>query len=166
MTSSPDRPAGDRRDPAHWLHRFTAEEWLRAGMRELGTARSLYARHDARPGLASARRAAGMGWNAVLALDEAQDAPGERGFGRTYVEHLRALANGTSHPEPIPAAVRDAAKALLAEPEPRPGTLVQLLSPRHDSRLVDAAETILAEAYARLLRRGLIEPGRATAGTA
>lgn len=166
MTSQPSRPAGDHRDPSHWLRRFTAEEWLRAGMRELGLSRQLYARHDARPGLASARRAAGMGWNAVLAVHEGPDDVDELGFGRNYVEHLRALANGTSHPEAIPAAVRDAAKALLSEPEPRPGTLVQLLSPRHDSRIVDAAETILAEAYARLLRRGLIEPGRAAAGTA
>ncbi len=153
-------------DPAHWLHRFTAEEWLRAGIRELGNARTLYARHDARPGLASARRAAGMGWNAVLALGDEPAEEGERAFGRTYVEHLRALANGTSHPEAIPSAVRDAAKALLAEPEPRPGTLVQLLSPRHDSRVIDAAETVLAEAYARLLRRGLIDPARPAAGTA
>jgi hypothetical protein len=107
-----------------------------------------------------------MGWNAVLALHDDADGVDELGFGRNYVEHLRALANGTSHPEPIPAAVRDAAKALLSEAEPRPGTLVQLLSPRHDSRIVEAAETILAEAYARLLRRGLIEPGRAAAGTA
>ncbi len=150
------------RDPEHWLYRLGAEEWLRAGMSELGQARARYAQRDARAGLASARRAAGMAWNAVLALDE----PLDPAFGSTYVEHLRALANGTPHPVPIPSEVRDAAKALLHEPEPRAGTLVQLLSPRHDARLVDAAETILAEAYARLLRRGAIQPRRPSAGTA
>lgn len=144
-------------DPDHWLYKLSPAEWLRGAMNELGSAKQLYGRHDARPGLASARRAAGMAWNAVLALEPAPD----DAFGRTYVEHLRALADGVSHAEPIPGAVRDAARALVSEPEPRPGTLVQLLSPRHEGRVVAAAETVLAEAYVRLLRRGLLEPARA-----
>jgi hypothetical protein len=143
------------RDPTHWLHRLSADEWLRAGIHELGQAKAAFSRHAARSGLASARRAAGMGWNAVLALEPQPD---ER-YGRSYVDHLRALAEGaplaTEDPSPIPEAVRLAARRLLDDPAAGPpGEVVQILTPKRDAGLFDAAETILAEAYARVVRRG------------
>lgn len=140
-------------DPKHWLHRLSAEEWLRAGMRELSVAKESTARHATRPALASARRAAGMGWNAVLALEENPDAK----FGRSYADHLRALAEGavldTSDPTPIPAEVRAAAKRLMDDPAAGPQKVVTLITPARDAKMLDAAETILAEAWSRLARR-------------
>lgn len=122
-------------------------------MQELEVARGALSRHAVRPALASARRAAGMGWNAVLALEETPPTV----FGRTYVEHLQALAEGAvmdaADPHPIPAAVREAAKTLLDDPAAGPRDVVQILTPRRDRRVADAAETVLAEAYARLVRR-------------
>jgi hypothetical protein len=141
------------RDPTHWLHRLSPDEWIRAGMRELASAKASAARRAIRPALASARRAAGMGWNAVLALE-----PHENGaYGRTYVEHLVALAEGrpleTVDPTPIPDEVRLAARRLLDDPAAGRADVVQLVTPRRDGALLDAAETILAEAYARVVRR-------------
>ena len=141
------------RDPTHWLHRLTADEWLRAGMRELSIAKESLVRHATRPALASARRAAGMGWNAVLALDENTDAK----FGRSYADHLRALADGTvldtSDPTPIPGEVRAAAKRLMDDPAGGPQKVVVILTPKRDAQLLDAAETVLAEAWSRVTRR-------------
>lgn len=136
-----------------WLHRLTPRQWLDAGLHELGEARGQLARRAARPALASARRAAGMAWNAVLALEAEPPAV----FGRTYVEHLVALAGGAvmdaDDPHPIPPAVREAARTLLEDPAAGPTDVVQILTPRRDRRVADAAETILAEAYARLIRK-------------
>jgi len=136
-----------------WLRRLTPRQWLDAGLHELDEARGQLARRAARPALASARRAAGMAWNAVLALEAEPPAV----FGRTYVEHLVALAQGAvmdaADPHPIPSAVRDAARVLLEDAAAGPTDVVQILTPRRDRRVADAAETILAEAYARLIRR-------------
>ncbi len=141
------------RDAQHWLHRLSADEWLRAGMRELSVAKDSVQRHATRPALASARRAAGMGWNAVLALEETPDPK----FGRSYADHLRALADGapldTSDTSPIPAEVRAAAKRLMDDPAAGPQKVVTILTPTRDAKLLDAAETILAEAWARVTRR-------------
>ncbi|GAC1351544.1 MAG: hypothetical protein NVS3B20_16770 [Polyangiales bacterium] len=141
-------------DPAHWLHRFSADQWLRAGMKELTVAREAMTRHATRVALASARRAAGMGWNAVLALETQPD----EGFGRSYADHLRALAQGIAlhavDPSILPEEVREAARRLMSDPAAGPpGEVVQLLTPRRDATLIEAAETILAEAYARVSRR-------------
>ena len=94
-----------------------------------------------------------MGWNAVLALEEEPDET----FGVTYVDHLRALAAGTAvhaaDPTPLPQEVRDAAVILLSDAAAGPRLdVVQILTPKRDERLITAAETILAEAYARVVR--------------
>lgn len=140
------------RDPTHWLHRLAPDEWLRAGMKELAVAKEGFARHATRSALASARRAAGMGWNAVLALESEPDPK----FGRSYADHLRALADGatlaTSDPTPIPDEVRAAAKRLMADPGAGPQKVVQIVTPTRDAKLFDAAETVLAEAWARVNR--------------
>ena len=140
-------------DPRHWLHRLTADEWLRAGMKELAQARASISQHQQRPALASLRRAAGMGWNAVLALEPEPDAR----FGRSYADHLRALADGfgiaTDQEHPLPLAVREAAQRLMDDPASRRTEVVQILTRARDEALLSAAETVLAEAYARVLRR-------------
>lgn len=140
------------RDPTHWLFRLSPEEWLRAGMGELANAKQSLAQRSMRAALASARRAAGMGWNAVLALEERPDEK----FGRSYADHLRALAEGTalatSDPSPLPDEVRAAAKRLMEDSGSGPQKVVQIVTPARDARLLDAAETILAEAWARVNR--------------
>ena len=140
------------RDPKHWLHRLTADEWLRAGMKELALARAALTQHASRPALASLRRAAGMGWNAVLALELEPDAA----FGRTYADHLRALSDGAPLPTdefPLPDEVRRAARLLMDDPVAQRPEVVQILTRTRDAKLVEAAETILAESYARVVRR-------------
>lgn len=139
------------RDPTHWLHRLTADEWMRAAMRELSTARTSMARHSGRTTLASLRRAAGMAWNAVLALDDEPDAH----FGRSYADHLRAIAESpsTSDGVALPQPVRDAARLLMEDPVAQRSDVVPILTRTRDAKLLDAAETVAAEAYARVLRR-------------
>ena len=140
------------RDSTHWLHRLTADEWMRAAMKELATARASIQRHSARPALASLRRAAGMAWNAVLALDVEPDAT----FGRSYADHLRAIADGAtpaSSATPLPEPVRDAARLLMDDPVAQRSDVVPILTPARDTRLLDAAETVAAEAYTRVLHR-------------
>jgi hypothetical protein len=90
-----------------------------------------------RAGVAGARRAAGMAWNAVLviAFDEQ--------YGRSYMEHLQALAREAAVPGPI----RLAARALLDAPL---APTVVTLGARGDTRLAEAARAILEHARARV----------------
>jgi len=120
-------------DPAHWLHRLTAEEWLAAAATEIGHAEAALTRRAARPGVTHARRAAGMAWNAVLTAF-----PDERA-GRSYMEHVVALAGDATLPDEVRAAAQGLRDTAAAPPE-----LVTLgkpdLAPAHDAR------TILAHA--------------------
>src|SRR5262245_37035642 len=120
------------RDPTHWLHRFDAEEWLRAADNELRHAEDALLKKQQRPGLAGARRAAGMAWNAVLVGRE------DDGYGRSYMDHLKALAADAAQPGPV----RAAAAALLTAP------LATNVIPigRGDTRLSEQARVIVDEA--------------------
>jgi HEPN domain-containing protein len=120
------------RDPSHWLHRFDAEEWLRAAANELSRAEDALVHKQQRPGVAGARRAAGMAWNAVLVGAE------DERYGRSYMDHLKALAGD----ERVAAPVRDAARLLVDAPL---ATNVIPLG-RGDTRFADAARVIAAEA--------------------
>ena len=124
------------RDPTHWLHRLDADEWLRAAAKELARAEESLAHKQQRPGVAGARRAAGMAWNAVLvgAEDEA--------YGRSYMDHLHALAKDERAPEPVRAAAAMLVEAPLA-------TNVIPLG-RGDTRFADAARVIVDEARRRV----------------
>jgi len=123
-------------DPDHWLHRLTSEEWLRAAEGELQRARRALAGKLQRQGVAGARRAAGMAWNAVLVLAT------DDSYGRSYMEHLRALGKDRA----VPDNVRGAAETLmLAELQTE---LVQL-GPG-DTRIADAAAAIVEHARARV----------------
>jgi HEPN domain-containing protein len=124
------------KDASHWLYRFSPDEWLRAAENELVRAERALAARQQRSGVTGARRAAGMAWNAVLylALDEQ--------YGRSYMDHLAALARD----ETVPPTVREAAEALRAAP--LTSELVTLGRP--DLRLAEAARSIVAHARHRV----------------
>jgi len=130
-------------DPGHWLHRLDAAEWLAAAATELAHAEEKLSRRSVRPGVTHARRAAGMAWNAVLIT-----APDER-YGRSYMEHVVALAQAPDDDASIPAAVRDAAR-LLRETPAMPPQLITIGKP--DMSSLDAAKTIVE--FARSLAHG------------
>ena len=124
------------RDPTHWLHRFDAEEWLRAAANELARAREALLGKQQRPGVTGCRRAAGMAWNAVLVGGE------DERYGRSYMDHLHALAADAA----LDDATRAAADALVHAP------LVTNVIPlgKGDTRLADCAAVIVAAARQRV----------------
>lgn len=131
-------PAPPAKDPAHWLYRLTAEEWLAAADNELRLCGEALGRRAFRPGVTLARRAAGMAWNAVLI---AQPHELERA-GRSYMEHLAALADDETAPDDLRAAageLRDTATA--------PPTLIKLGGP--NMAPLEAATRIVAHARRR-----------------
>lgn len=84
-------------DAEHWLWRLSAAQWLAAARHEL--AQGQQKATSRRAALVHARRGAGMALNAVLAaVGEAAGADEraalEQRWGRSYVEHLRAIAEG------------------------------------------------------------------------
>jgi HEPN domain-containing protein len=128
----------------HWLYRLTPDEWLRAAENELQRAEQALSAKRQREGVATARRAAGMAWNAVLATGEATlaEAVGEGPYGRSYMEHLAALAKDAA----VPEGVRRAAAELVAAPlNP---VVVQI--GKGDARLAGAAREIVEHAKERV----------------
>jgi HEPN domain-containing protein len=93
-------------DPDHWLYRLSAPDWLRAAENELELARAALAAKRQREGVTYARRAGGMALNALLVEHE------DPAYGRSYMDHLRALQEDAA----VPAEVRSSARALLAAP--------------------------------------------------
>ncbi|MBC8131359.1 MAG: hypothetical protein H7X95_00150 [Deltaproteobacteria bacterium] len=128
-----------KKDPSHWLYRLTAEEWLAAADTELQHCADTLRRRAFRPGVTHARRAVGMAWNAVLI-----ESPDVR-FGRSYMEHVAALA-GDDH---TPEAPRRAAQ-YLKDTSPAPPALVTLGQP--DLAPLNAAQVLVDYARARALR--------------
>jgi HEPN domain-containing protein len=124
------------RDPSHWLHRLDADEWLHAATNELGRAETALEKKQQRAGVAGARRAAGMAWNAVLVRAE------DERYGRSYMDHLTALAID----ERVPGGVRAAARQLL---DAQLGTDIIPLG-RGDTRLADCARLVVDEAHRRV----------------
>ena len=122
-------------DPGHWLHRLTAAEWLAAAETEIGHAEEALRRRAVRPAITHARRAAGMAWNAVLI-----DHPNDRA-GRSYMEHVIALAEAPA----VPAELRDAAQRLRDTPARQP-ELITLGAP--DLGPARAARVIIDHARA------------------
>ncbi len=126
-----------RRDPAHWLYRLSPSEWLRAGLNELERSRRAFESRQRPAAIAGLKRAAGMSLNAVLIEEPRAD------WGRSYVDHLRAAALEQSLPEPV----RNAARLVVDTPMPS-ATIVTLSTRTLDQRLLEAAETVMAHAYA------------------
>jgi len=129
--------AAHEKDPAHWLYRLSVDEWLAAAEHELALCEAALTRRAFRPGVTHARRAAGMAWNAVLVLN--LDSDGER-YGRSYMEHVAALAGDERAPDPIRAAARE-----LRDTPPAPPTLITLGKP--NLAPLQAAQQLVA--YAR-----------------
>jgi HEPN domain-containing protein len=131
---------GFKRDPEHWLFKYSPKEWIRAAMGELKRAEDAYKARNARAGLAGARRAAGMALNAALIAE-----PNER-WGRTYVDHLAALKEDANVPEAVRLGCR-----LLMETQPPGHEIVVLRSKENDERVLEAARNVMAHAYTMAL---------------
>ena len=127
------------RDPTHWLHRLTSDEWLAAAETELRLGEEALGRRAVRPAVTHARRAAGMGLNAILTLTE------DARFGRSYMDHVVALA--TLSDVDTPTEVRAAAQRLRDTPA-TPPTLITIGKP--DTRLLEEARRITRYAAARV----------------
>ena len=132
-------------DPSHWLYRLTADEWLAAAETELGHCQETLDRRAVRAGVTHARRAAGMAWNAVLALAPAPDET----FGRSYMDHVVALASDQAALEEVRAAAR-----MLRETPAAAPTLITIGKP--DLTVLTEARRIVEYARARVagLRAG------------
>ena len=113
MTDHPPARPTRARDPEHWLFRLTGEEWHLAAERERTLCLEQLERRSVRAGVTHARRAAGMAWNAVLWLHE------DPRYGRSYMEHIHALADDPALPE----TVRIAAQQLRSAPTGPPALI-------------------------------------------
>jgi HEPN domain-containing protein len=120
-----------------WLTRFSAQGWIERSLQELSLAQQAFASRATPAAAAALKRAAGMALNGALRIVPRED------WGRSYVEHLRALSSDAA----VPLAVADAARVLI-EFAPQPGNIVLLRSPARDERLLEAARTVMAHAYA------------------
>ncbi|MDB4941497.1 MAG: hypothetical protein JWP97_1031 [Labilithrix sp.] len=137
------------RDESHWLFKLSPEEWIRAALADLARAEAAFRARDQRGGLVGARRAAGMALNGPLAVTP--DLP----WGRTYVEHLGALAKDAS----APPRVVEGCRVLLDTPLPGPAKLVTLRTSTADERILEAARDVIAHAYSIVKRsEGTVEP--------
>jgi len=135
-------------DPSHWLHRLAPAEWLDAAETELAHAADALARRAFRPGVTHARRAAGMAWNAVLAAapDAETSAALVARFGRSYMDHVAALARDADVEPELRAAA-----TFLRDTPPAPPELVTLGKPGlADLRALEAARAIVAHVAATL----------------
>jgi HEPN domain-containing protein len=139
------------RDPADWLRRFSPDEWIAAAMGELRRAEDAYKRSDARAGLAGCKRAAGMALNGALIVEP------NPAWGRTYVEHVEALARE----EKVPEAVRAACKVVLETRAPshdllslrsKGGRALGATVRMGDERVLEATRDVIAHAYAVVKR--------------
>lgn len=145
-------------DREHWLWRLDADAWLRAAEVELTAgAANLASRRTA---ITHARRAAGMALNAVLVVTTA---PGdELRWGRSYLDHLRAVADAPEQAlQPLPASVRQLAARLLAIAVVP--TVVQLGRGPHSAaeQALELARGLQAECRAVVARSGPTPPSPA-----
>jgi hypothetical protein len=129
------------RDETHWLRRLSPDEWINAALGELSRAEKAWASGNARAGVVGVKRAAGMALNAALLVEP------DDGWGRTYVEHVEALARD----EKVPAAVRTACRAVLEAKAPE-GDVVSLRTPRGHVPVLEAARDVVAHAWAVVKR--------------
>jgi hypothetical protein len=143
MSDSESEVEGAGDDAESWLRRLSSEEWLAAARGELARAELALVHKQQRSGVAQARRAAGMAWNA--ALQQIVDATERARYGRSYMDHLKALTDDVA----VATGVRDAARALVEAPLEQ--TLVQIGA--GDARLARAAEVIIEEAARRVAGR-------------
>jgi HEPN domain-containing protein len=129
------------RDPSDWLHRHSPDEWIRAALGELQRASAAYERGDVRAGSVGVNRAAGMALNAALLVEPKEE------WGRTYVEHVSALAVD----EGVPEAVRAACRLVLDARAPSAG-VIRLRTRRAHEQAIEAARDVIAHAWAVVKR--------------
>lgn len=120
------------KDPEHWLHRLHPDEWLRTAGGELQQARVALEQGQQRKGVTHARRAAGMALNAVLIVRPCE------AWGRSYMDHLRALPSDGTVPERLHQAARQLLSAALEGPR-----LIQV-GGRGDDGAAGAAADVLS----------------------
>ena len=149
------------RDEAHWLLRLSVAEWIDAARRELTLASDPEAHR--RRVITHLRRGAGMGLNACLAATHAEGAAALddacRVWGRSYMDHLRAVASDAPLLE-LPATARPYAGALVAlQFQATTGALVSIRTTGSDS-LNDArdAARALVDACAQRCQRATSTP--------
>ena len=130
------------RDESHWLFKLSPDEWVRSGLSDLRRAEEAYQAKNARGGLAGAKRAAGMALNGALIVEP------DATWGRTYVEHLTALAHDAS----VPGRVSAACHELLETAMPGQTKLVALRTSSSEQRVLEAARDVIAHAYAVVKR--------------
>ena len=100
----------------HWLQRLTCEQWLAAAETELKLATQH--EHARRKALTHVRRACGMGLNAIL-VAHFDERAAETVWGRSYVEHLRSIAEGSPLPSVLEAhevSLRSTCRLVLETP--------------------------------------------------
>ncbi|HLV20609.1 MAG TPA: hypothetical protein VKZ49_07000 [Polyangiaceae bacterium] len=119
------------------VRRRSPEQWIALSLQELSKARAAFGQRDATGGISGAKRAAGMALNAALVVRPRPS------WGRTYVEHLRALSDDAAAPPPVQRAARE----LLGARGPSSG-VIGLGTPGRDERLIEAARTVMAHGYA------------------
>jgi hypothetical protein len=129
---TPDPP-----DSKAWLGQYSAQGWIERSLKELAVAQQAFEERQPPAAAAAMKRAAGMALNGALCVVSRDD------WGRSYVDHLQALAADGS----LPRAISEAASAIL-EFTPQPGKLVFLRSPGQAQRMLEATRTIMAHAYA------------------
>jgi HEPN domain-containing protein len=137
------------RDEAHWLRRLSPREWIAAALGELSRAEKAWTAGNGRAGVVGLKRAAGMALNAALIVE-----PDET-WGRTYVEHVEALARDARVPEAVRAACR-----FVLETKPPSGDVISLQTPRSRTQAIEAARDVVAHAWAVVDRH----EGHATTG--
>ena len=120
----------------HWLWRLSARDWLTAGQRELDLGRERVA--SRRTAVTHARRAAGMALNGVLVAMARRGwstQQCETAWGRSYIDHLRALARSEPGAArgPMTDAVADACGQLMKIPVMPPTGLVSLKLRKDDA---------------------------------
>jgi HEPN domain-containing protein len=135
----------NERDAGHWLFKYSPDEWLARSLRELERAEAAFQQRNAAAAHAGLKRAAGMALNAALIA-----APDET-WGRTYVEHVRAVGEDSG----APSAVREAAAKLL-QLSVSSVNVVMLRTPSRERELIEAARTVMSYAYA-IAQRGRAE---------
>ncbi len=143
-------------DPEHWLFRLSADEWLRAAAADLASGQSKVS--SRRAAITYARRAAGMALNGLLVAfgRVTGDVVGAtRRWGRSYIDHLRALA-AESDPAAmhLPPSAPSACARLLEIPVVPPQGLVQLGAAPHvpAERSLELASMIIDAATAGVAR--------------
>ncbi|MEZ4428856.1 MAG: hypothetical protein R3A51_14360 [Nannocystaceae bacterium] len=131
----------------HWLWRLSAADWLQAAEQELASGRG---RIDARrTAVTHARRAAGMALNGVLVASAGRlerDACETR-WGRSYLEHLRALTDASVDVcAPLPVAIGPLARELVQiAPTPRERVIPLSRAPHGPaSRALELASEVVA----------------------